>query len=128
MPEYLLLAVCAVAAPWSPEMRGLAKEKMPRLAGVPFFLEARRLMFDGAGHLLSPSTLATAQALCLLEMHEVAASHSLLVWVGAAGVRACGWMDGWACVQVGVHACACAGGRRWTDGRVSVCVFFEVRR
>ena len=57
-------------------MRQRAKEQMPRLAGVPFFLRARKLMFDDAGHLLSPPTLATAQALCLLEMHEVAASHS----------------------------------------------------
>ncbi|KAF7794476.1 hypothetical protein EIP86_005610 [Pleurotus ostreatoroseus] len=76
VPPYLLLAVCALAAPWAPELRARAQERMPRLAGVPFFLAARRAMFDGAGHLLAPPTLATAQALCLLEMHEVAASHS----------------------------------------------------
>lgn len=33
-------------------------------------------MFDASGRLLSEPSLATAQALCLLEMHEVAASHS----------------------------------------------------
>ena len=79
VPPYLLYAVCALAAPWARELRVRAQERMPRLAGVPFFLAARRAMFDGAGHLLAPPTLATAQALCLLEMHEVAASHS---WTG----------------------------------------------
>lgn len=74
VPSYLILAVCALAAPWSKEITSRAP--MPRLAGVPFFQEAVSIMFDSSGRLLSEPSLATAQALCLLEMHEVAASHS----------------------------------------------------
>ncbi|KAI0091685.1 hypothetical protein BDY19DRAFT_931771 [Irpex rosettiformis] len=74
VPSYLILVVCALAAPWSKEISSRAP--MPRLAGVPFFQEAVSIMFDSSGRLLSEPSLATAQALCLLEMHEVAASHS----------------------------------------------------
>lgn len=74
VPQYLILAVCALAAPWCKELTSAAP--MPRLAGVPFFQEAVNLMFDASGRLLSEPCLATAQALCLLEMHEIAASHS----------------------------------------------------
>ena len=74
VPVYLLLAVCAVAAPLS---RAIAsKASHPRLAGVPFFQDALNLMFDNSGRLLCEPTVSTAQALCLLEMHEIAASHS----------------------------------------------------
>ena len=74
VPKYLILAICSLAAPWAKDIANSAP--MPRLAGVPFFEEAVSLMFDASGRLLSEPSLATAQALCLLEMHEVAASHS----------------------------------------------------
>ncbi|KAI0792118.1 hypothetical protein C8Q75DRAFT_714655 [Abortiporus biennis] len=74
VPSYLLLALCSNAAPLSKDLG--AKASLPRLAGVPFFQEAVSIMFDASGRLLAEPTLATAQALCLLEMHEVAASHS----------------------------------------------------
>ncbi|KAI0924578.1 hypothetical protein AcW2_005430 [Taiwanofungus camphoratus] len=74
LPEYLVLAVCAVAAPLSKTVSAYAHPG--RIAGVPFFKEALALIFDNAGRLLIEPNLATAQALCLLEMHEVAASHS----------------------------------------------------
>lgn len=53
-----------------------ARAPLPRLAGVPFFQEAVALMFDSSGRLLSEPSLATAQCLVLLELHEIAASHS----------------------------------------------------
>lgn len=34
------------------------------------------MMFDASGRLLAEPTLATAQCLVLLELHEIAASHS----------------------------------------------------
>ena len=34
------------------------------------------MMFDKSGRLLCEPTLATAQCLVLLELHEIAASHS----------------------------------------------------
>lgn len=74
LPEYLVLVVCAVAAPLSKSVSSTAS--IARLAGVPFYEEAVSIMFDNAGRLLSEPCLATAQALCLMEMHEVAASHS----------------------------------------------------
>ncbi|RDX54253.1 hypothetical protein OH76DRAFT_1398573 [Lentinus brumalis] len=74
VPYYLLLAVCALAAPLCKSIANKASH--PRLAGVPFFQNALALMFDNSGRLLSEPTVSTAQALCLLEMHEIAASHS----------------------------------------------------
>ncbi|OCH93645.1 hypothetical protein OBBRIDRAFT_885316 [Obba rivulosa] len=74
VPNYLILAICAVAAPLSKNLE--TNEPYPRRAGVPFFDQAVKIMFDNGGRLLSVPCLATAQALCLLEMHEVAASHS----------------------------------------------------
>lgn len=74
VPHYLLLAVCAVAAPLSKSVANKASHN--RLAGVPYFKEAIALMFDNSGRLLCEPTMSTAQALCLLEMHEIAASHS----------------------------------------------------
>ncbi|EMD39062.1 hypothetical protein CERSUDRAFT_112754 [Gelatoporia subvermispora B] len=74
VPNYLILAICAVAAPLSKNLQ--TSEPHPRRAGVPFFDDAVKIMFDQGGRLLSAPCLATAQALCLLEMHEVAASHS----------------------------------------------------
>lgn len=74
VPPYLVLAVCAVAAPLSKAVASKASHS--RLAGVPFFQQALSLMFDNSGRLLCEPTVSTAQALCLLEMHEIAASHS----------------------------------------------------
>ncbi|OSD03104.1 hypothetical protein PYCCODRAFT_1410100 [Trametes coccinea BRFM310] len=74
VPIYLLLAVCALAAPLHKTVA--SKASQARLAGVPYFQEALNLMFDNSGRLLSEPSVSTAQALCLLEMHEVAASHS----------------------------------------------------
>ncbi|KAI0641962.1 hypothetical protein C8Q79DRAFT_918638 [Trametes meyenii] len=74
VPTHLVLAVCALAAPLSKTVA--AKASHARLAGVPFFQEALSLMFDNSGRLLCEPCVSTAQALCLLEMHEVAASHS----------------------------------------------------
>ncbi|KAI0741923.1 hypothetical protein C8Q80DRAFT_1110511 [Daedaleopsis nitida] len=74
VPNHLLLAVCAVAAPLSKSIASHASHA--RLAGVPYFQEALSLMFDQPGRLLCDPTVSTAQTLCLLEMHEIAASHS----------------------------------------------------
>ncbi|OBZ73774.1 hypothetical protein A0H81_06057 [Grifola frondosa] len=74
VPSHLVLAVCALAAPLSKTVSALSSPA--RLAGVPFFQKAVSLMFDSEGHLLSEPSLTTAQSLCLLEMHEIAASHS----------------------------------------------------
>lgn len=74
VPEYLVLAICAVAAPLSKSIS--AQASIARVAGVPFYQDAVKIMFDNAGRLLSEPTLETAQALCLMEMHEIAASHS----------------------------------------------------
>lgn len=74
VPNYLLLAVCAVAAPLSKSIASHAEHA--RLAGVPYYKEAVKLMFDQPGRLLVEPTVSTAQTLCLLEMHEIAASHS----------------------------------------------------
>ncbi|KAJ8495229.1 hypothetical protein ONZ51_g1801 [Trametes cubensis] len=74
VPLYLVLAVCALAAPLCKSVA--SKAQHARLAGVPYFQEALNLMFDNSGRLLCEPSVSTAQALCLLEMHEVAASHS----------------------------------------------------
>ena len=74
VPEYLVLIACATAAPLSKTFGSQAS--LARLAGVPFAQAAVAIMFDESGRLLSAPSLATAQALCLLEMHEIAASHS----------------------------------------------------
>ncbi len=74
VPRHLVLAVCAISAPLSKTVA--SKASHARLAGVPFFQEALSLMFDNSGRLLCEPCVSTAQALCLLEMHEVAASHS----------------------------------------------------
>ena len=90
IPPYLVLTVCAVAAPLSKAVA--SKASHPRLAGVPFFQQALSLMFDNSGRLLCEPTVSTAQALCLLEMHEIAASHSWTRHFRYFG--ACFWADG----------------------------------
>ncbi|KAG5724925.1 60S acidic ribosomal protein P2-alpha [Termitomyces sp. T112] len=69
VPLYLLHAMCALAAPLSkqPHLRTTPS----RFAGQRFAQEARSLMFDGAGRLICERTLATAQALCLLQFHDI---------------------------------------------------------
>ncbi|KAH8093813.1 hypothetical protein BXZ70DRAFT_384818 [Cristinia sonorae] len=74
VPSYLVLALCSNSATHSKDLA--TKAPTPRLAGVPFFQEAVSIMFDASGRLLAEPNLATAQALCLLELHEVSASHS----------------------------------------------------
>ncbi|KAM5534191.1 hypothetical protein V8D89_012098, partial [Ganoderma adspersum] len=74
IPPYLVLTLCTIAAPLPKAIA--CKASLPRLAGVPFFQQALSLMFDNSGKLLCEPTVSTAQALCLLEMHEIAASHS----------------------------------------------------
>lgn len=73
-PIYLVLTVCALAAPLCKSVAPKAQDA--RLAGVPYFQRALKLMFDNSGRLLCEPSVSTVQALCLLEMHEVAASHS----------------------------------------------------
>ena len=74
VPHHLLLTVCAVAAPLSKSAASTAPHA--RLAGVPYFQQALSLMFDNSGTLICEPSVSTAQTLCLLEMHEIAASHS----------------------------------------------------
>ncbi|KAL0953614.1 hypothetical protein HGRIS_004821 [Hohenbuehelia grisea] len=89
VPAYLLHAVCALAAPLSKQPR--IRTNPARNAGRRFALEALSLMFDGAGRLVVEPNLATAQALCLLQMHEVhvlepGAASSSSAGTGAPGV------------------------------------------
>lgn len=68
VPPHLLLAVCAVGASLSkqPSLR----TSPGRYAGAPFAQEAAALMFDENRNLTCEHNLATAQALCLLQLHE----------------------------------------------------------
>ncbi|KAK2463681.1 hypothetical protein APHAL10511_004432 [Amanita phalloides] len=67
--QYLIHAICALAAPLSKQPR--IRTNPARFAGKPFALEAMSLMFDGAGRLVCEPNLATAQALCLLQIHDI---------------------------------------------------------
>ncbi|KAG5219902.1 zinc cluster transcription factor [Salix suchowensis] len=81
VPIYLLHAVCALAAPLSKQLR--LRTNPMRNAGRPFAQEAMSLMFDGAGRLKADPNLATAQALCLLQLHEMSVfdtSAGLTIW------------------------------------------------
>ncbi|KAJ8521576.1 hypothetical protein ONZ45_g1741 [Pleurotus djamor] len=82
VPSYLLHAVCALAAPLSKQTR--LRTSPIRNAGRPFAQEAMSLMFDGAGRLKVDLNLATAQALCLLQLHE------MIVLEPSGGVHPCG--------------------------------------
>ncbi|KAF9245240.1 fungal-specific transcription factor domain-containing protein [Melanogaster broomeanus] len=68
IPQYLLLAVCAVAAPLSKQPR--LKTSPCRYAGEVFAREAFSLMFDNNKHLVCEQNLATAQALVLLQLYD----------------------------------------------------------
>lgn len=78
VPSYLLHAVCALAAPLSkqPHLRTTPS----RFAGQPFAQEAQSLMFDGAGRLICERNLATAQALCLLQFHDIKTMDGNVQW------------------------------------------------
>ena len=65
---YLVFAMCALAAPLSKQPR--LRTTPARYAGRPFAQEALSLMFDGAGRLVCEPSLAVAQALCLLQIHD----------------------------------------------------------
>jgi len=76
VPSYLLHAVCALAAPLSKQPR--IRTTPPRNAGKHFAQEALSKMFDASGRLVCEPNLATAQALCLLQIQDVLSrpSHS----------------------------------------------------
>ncbi|TFK32774.1 fungal-specific transcription factor domain-containing protein [Crucibulum laeve] len=78
VPDYLLHAVCALAAPLSKQPR--IRTTPSRFAGKPFAQEALSIMFDGAGRLKAEKTLATAQALCLLQMHDHLTRDANAMW------------------------------------------------
>ncbi|KAF5335977.1 hypothetical protein D9611_006287 [Ephemerocybe angulata] len=78
VPSYLLHAVCALAAPLSKQPR--IRTNPARFAGKPFAQEALSLMFDGAGRLICEPNLAAAQALCLLQMHDILTKESNAIW------------------------------------------------
>ncbi|RXW23992.1 hypothetical protein EST38_g1875 [Candolleomyces aberdarensis] len=78
VPLYLLHAVCALAAPLSKQPR--IRTSPSRFAGKPFAQEALSLMFDGAGRLVCEPNLAAAQALCLLQMHDILTKESNAIW------------------------------------------------
>ncbi|EAU90246.2 hypothetical protein CC1G_11570 [Coprinopsis cinerea okayama7 len=78
VPKYLLHAVCALAAPLSKQPR--IRTNPTRFAGRPFAQEALSLMFDGAGRLKCEPNLATAQALCLLQMHDIVTKEKNACW------------------------------------------------
>ncbi|KAJ2915446.1 hypothetical protein MD484_g4948, partial [Candolleomyces efflorescens] len=78
VPLYLLHAVCALAAPLSKQSR--IRTNPSRFAGKPFAQEALSIMFDGAGRLVCEPNLAAAQALCLLQMHDILTKESNAVW------------------------------------------------
>ncbi|KAF8963423.1 fungal-specific transcription factor domain-containing protein [Flammula alnicola] len=69
VPSHLLLAVCALAAPLSKQPH--LRTTPARFAGRPFAQEALSQMFDGAGRLVVEPDLAAAQALCILQMHDI---------------------------------------------------------
>ncbi|KAF8631873.1 hypothetical protein AX15_002143 [Amanita polypyramis BW_CC] len=69
VPLYLIYAICALAAPLSRQTK--IRTNPARFAGRPFAQEAMSIMFDGAGRLICEANLATAQALCLLQMHDI---------------------------------------------------------
>jgi hypothetical protein len=74
IPLHLLYAVCALAAPLSKQPR--LRVYPSHMAGRHFAQEAASMMFDNAGHLVCERSIATAQALCLLQMHEWVSQRS----------------------------------------------------
>ncbi|KII87438.1 hypothetical protein PLICRDRAFT_255310 [Plicaturopsis crispa FD-325 SS-3] len=74
VPSYLLNAMCAVSARFSKQPR--IRTNPPRIAGSPFAKDAIAMMFNEEGRLISEPTLATAQALCLLQIHDIVCAPS----------------------------------------------------
>jgi hypothetical protein len=72
--SHLILAMCAMSAPFSQSPQ--VKSQPPRLAGIKFYEVALNILFDSSGRLVCEVNLQTVQALCLLEMHDVAAQYS----------------------------------------------------
>ncbi|KAG6381610.1 hypothetical protein JVT61DRAFT_208 [Boletus reticuloceps] len=77
VPQHLLLAVCAVAAPLSSQPR--LRTSPCRYAGEIFAQEAVSLMFDKNHKLVCEESLATAQALLLLQLYDRMGKS---LWVG----------------------------------------------
>jgi len=78
VPSHLLLAVCALAAPLSKQPR--FRTTPTRFAGKPFAQEALSQMFDGAGRLVCEPDLAAAQALCILQVHDIVVKEKNMAW------------------------------------------------
>jgi len=76
--SHLLLAVCALAAPLSKQPR--IRTTPTRFAGKPFAQEALSQMFDGAGRLVVEPDLEAAQALCILQMHDILTKDRNMIW------------------------------------------------
>lgn len=74
VPAYLVNAVCSMGAIHCRNPR--LQCPIPRLAGIPFAAAARAQMFDESGELVAPRCAATAQALCLLQSHEITVHRS----------------------------------------------------
>jgi len=77
IPSYLLHAICALAAPLSKQPR--IRTNPSQLAAHRFAHEAASLMFDASGRLVCEPNLATAQALCLLQMYELTSKPSWIL-------------------------------------------------
>jgi Fungal specific transcription factor domain len=78
VPSHLLLAVCALAAPLSKQPR--LRTTPTRFAGKVFAQEALSQMFDGAGRLVCDPDLAAAQALCILQVHDIVVKEKNMAW------------------------------------------------
>ncbi|KAG5647462.1 hypothetical protein DXG03_009393 [Asterophora parasitica] len=73
-----LTNLCALAAPLSKQPR--LRTTPSRFAGKHFAQEALSRMFDGAGRLVCEPNLATAQALCLLQVHFLKTKDKHMYW------------------------------------------------
>ncbi|KAH9479564.1 hypothetical protein JR316_0008159 [Psilocybe cubensis] len=78
VPSHLLLAVCALAAPLSKQPT--IRTSPSRFAGRPFANEALSKMFDAQGRLIVQRDLAAAQALCILQLHEILTNERNTLW------------------------------------------------
>ncbi|TDL24071.1 hypothetical protein BD410DRAFT_786763 [Rickenella mellea] len=72
VPLYLVNSICAMAAPFSSNPRIQMSPR--RFAGHPFAQAARSQLFDENRNFVGTRTLYTAQALCLLQMYDLALS------------------------------------------------------
>ncbi|KZP01590.1 hypothetical protein CALVIDRAFT_11748 [Calocera viscosa TUFC12733] len=77
LPNYILLAVMALAAPFSshPALRILSPNR-PWQQGEIFAEAARRVLLDRTGNVQLEYTLEVAQALVLLHVHEISMRRS----------------------------------------------------